>query len=600
MATLAAGRAKPRRRIVRESVLDTPDPLEIAMAAAASGKPLPDVARRVLEEQVHLIHAQCAELKLRQIGERVRAALWAILAIAAAAILALIIAIIIRASRSDALIVQSFRVPPSLAAKGLTGEVVATQVLDKLAEMQTRTDSGRAASSYANNWENDLKIDIPNTGATTDQIWRLLRGWLGKETRISGEVVDTGNGMALTVRVGSEPGHRFESKDGKLDTLVTQGAESIYQGTQAYRYAVYLARTDRPAERDAVLKRLSTDPSPIERKWAYAGLTYYLNADGKPRAAVAMAERALRIDPNMHTALLNASSAQSELGHDQAAVDLIMREQALSMGKEYDPEIIRRGLCGTTANLGERVRDPALIDRAVDCFDRAPTVSDYVPLARAYAAIYRHDLLPALAFRQQPTDQIPSPDAEANAATVHFLAQLQRPPGPGLAAALEEYRAANAKDASLRGREPVNLWPYEANALSLLGRRSEAQTLIDRTPLDCYECVRVRGLVAQRAGQPANAQRWFAEAARQGPRLAPAFADWGRLLAEHRRFASAEVKLAEAVRLAPNWADPLKIWGDSLAAQGKAKEAVIKYDAALKLAPNWQQLRQTRDRVASH
>ena len=157
------------------------------MAAAVSGKPLPDVARRLLEEQSELIHAQCAELRLRGIGERVRAALWAILAIAALAIVGLIALLLIHAARANALIVQSFQVPPGLATQGLSGQVVATQVLDKLADMQAHSETMRAASSYDNNWGDDLKIDIPNTGATADQVWKLLRGWLGKETRISGE-----------------------------------------------------------------------------------------------------------------------------------------------------------------------------------------------------------------------------------------------------------------------------------------------------------------------------------------------------------------------------------------------------------------------------
>src|SRR3954452_6373989 len=112
---------------------ETPDAVDIAMAAAVSGRPLPDVARRLLEEQSALIRAQCAELHLRGIGERVRAALWAILAIAALAIVGLLALLLVHAARTNALIVQSFQVPPALATRGLSGQVVATQVLDRLA-----------------------------------------------------------------------------------------------------------------------------------------------------------------------------------------------------------------------------------------------------------------------------------------------------------------------------------------------------------------------------------------------------------------------------------------------------------------------------------
>ena len=96
-----------------------------------------------------------------------------------------------------------------------------------------------------------------------------------------------------------------------------------------------------------------------------------------------------------------------------------------------------------------------------------------------------------------------------------------------------------------------------------------------------------------------GAQLWYLAAAKLGPRLPAAFADWGRLLAKAGRYQSAEVKLKEAVRLAPNWADPLKTWGDMLASQGKRADALAKYDAALKLAPNWRELQSARAKVVA-
>ena len=73
MASKREEKAAPRRRSAREALPESPNPVDIAMAAAASGKPLPDIARRVLEEQAELLHAQRIELKLRHIGEVVRA-----------------------------------------------------------------------------------------------------------------------------------------------------------------------------------------------------------------------------------------------------------------------------------------------------------------------------------------------------------------------------------------------------------------------------------------------------------------------------------------------------------------------------------------------
>ena len=599
---------KARRKPRTEQLPETNDAVDIAMHAVASGKPLPDVARHLLEEQSRFVRAQTSEIRTRQVGERVRAALWAVLAIAAAAVVGLIGVMLVQASRTDALVVQSFRVPPSMQAKGLSGEVVATQLLDKLAEMQEQSESTRAASSYANNWENDLKIDIPNTGASTDQIWKLLRGWLGKETRISGEVIETPGGLALTARVGGQPGRRFVNKAGDLDALIAQGADLIYARTQPYRHGVYLdGFPERKDERFASLQRLTAHESPMERKWAYNGLSVTLRGGGDFRGAMAMANKALAIDPDMIPSVGNLGSAHELLGHDQQMVDLYRRWSSLKVGKEYDARIIAANDCQQRIALGQALRDPVLLDQAAACLEAsASSMSMGAPAARIDAALLRNDSRPALAFSQKPEGGY-SPIEAAFATLVYRLdGEMGRGPGPALAKTLSDYRAARDKrnaETALRSyysaTGPTMGWPREARALAMLGRTDEAAALIGRTPLDCYDCVRTRGLVAEARGDRRAAQLWYLAAARLGPRLPAAFADWGRLLGQAGRYESAEVKLKEAVRLAPNWADPLKTWGDMLAAQGKRAEAQAKYDAALTFAPNWADLRSARARVAT-
>ena len=69
MAGKREDRPPPRR--AREALPDSPNPVDIAMAAAASGKPLPALARRVLEEQAELLSAQRSEMR-RHVGERTR------------------------------------------------------------------------------------------------------------------------------------------------------------------------------------------------------------------------------------------------------------------------------------------------------------------------------------------------------------------------------------------------------------------------------------------------------------------------------------------------------------------------------------------------
>ena len=600
--------AKSRRRSRPERLPETNDAVDIAMHAVVAGKPLPDVARRLLEDQSRFVRAQTSEIRTRQVGERVRAALWAVLAIAAAAIVGLVGLMLVHASRTDALVVQSFRVPPAMAAQGLSGEVVATQLLDKLAEMQEQSESTRAASSYANNWENDLKIDIPNTGATAEQVWKLLRGWLGKETRISGEVIETPGGLALTARVGSQPGRRFVSQAGDLDSLVKQGADLIYAKTQPYRHAVYLMdQPDKRAARFASLQRLTNHESAMERKWAYNGLSVSLRSEGDFRGAIAMAKKALTIDPDMIPALGNLGSAHNLLGHDQQMVDFYQRWSLLEVGKEYDSRIVAANDCQQKTESGLAMRDPVVLDRAADCLEStASSMSGQAPGARVEAATMRHDPGPALTFVQKAEGGL-DPEAAAFATLLYRLdGEMERGRSATLTRLLDDYRIGRAKrnaNPQSRAYSAATLatlsWPYEARILLALGRAQEAAELIERTPLDCYNCVRIRGRIAEALGDGRGAQLWYLAAAKLGPRLPAAFADWGRLLANAGRYESAEVKLREAARLAPNWADPLKTWGDILVAQGNHEQARSKYEAALKLAPNWAALQKARARVVA-
>ncbi|WP_162888062.1 hypothetical protein [Sphingomonas mesophila] len=605
----AAETAKRRPRAKRERAAESDNPVEIAMVAASSGRPLPDAARNVLEKhallidcQAELAKAQTVEIRLRHVGERVRAAMWASLAILAFLLVALVISVVVKAARSDALIVQGFRVPPSLAATGLTGEVVATQVLDKLAELQENSESTRAASTYASNWEDELKIDIPNTGATTDQVWKLLRGWLGKETRITGEVIETGAGLALTARVGAMPGRRFVSETRSLDELVTRAAELIYRSSQPYRYAITLPITDpvKRKERLELLRELTADPSELERKWAYNGLAVVLREEGDFRGSLAMIDKALAIDPEMVPATGNQATIYQLLGQDQKYVETMKRQYALPLNEEYDRRIVEANNCLSRARLGSVTRSIADLTWSLECLERTGAFVNSTYYTQAQLALMRRDPQALAAVTYPDTNPLLK---NLNAASYDLSrALLDRVPAD-LATSLARYRAALAAYSATaptpyyRATLPTFGWPAEAEALSALGRHREAEALIARTPLDCYDCLRVRGHVARGIGNRAAAQSWYLKAAGQGPRLAPAFLDWGRLLLDSGRLQTAEVKLREAARLAPTWPDARKYYGDVLARQGKRREALAEYAAATRLAPKWTELQQARARL---
>lgn len=70
----------------------------------------------------------------------------------------------------------------------LTDDVLASQLLDRLTDMQAQTDSSHAPGTYSSAWGNDIKAQNPNTGVSVGEACRHFAGWLGHHPHISGEV----------------------------------------------------------------------------------------------------------------------------------------------------------------------------------------------------------------------------------------------------------------------------------------------------------------------------------------------------------------------------------------------------------------------------
>jgi tetratricopeptide (TPR) repeat protein len=133
------------------------------------------------------------------------------------------------------------------------------------------------------------------------------------------------------------------------------------------------------------------------------------------------------------------------------------------------------------------------------------------------------------------------------------------------------------------------LWfdSWLAYATARTGNLDDAQRIIDATPTDCYGCLRVRGQIAQLKKDWPTAERWFTEAAKQGPSLPFANTDWGRMLLEEGDSDRAIAQFEEALKRQSHFADPYQYWGEALMAKGDYRAAVDKFEQAVKYAPKW-------------
>ena len=172
----------------------------LAAALAGTGSPKVDA---LLDRQIAIADLQIEDLEredslrhwsliVRHISDVLKLTFeFALAGIALAIVIGLGVAVW-SAAHDNSLVIDAFSVPPDLAARGLTGHAIAAQVQDQLTGMQKLTGSARPANSYANNWGGDIKVQIPDTGVSIGEFYRMLVLWFGDQTHVTGEVFHAG------------------------------------------------------------------------------------------------------------------------------------------------------------------------------------------------------------------------------------------------------------------------------------------------------------------------------------------------------------------------------------------------------------------------
>jgi len=309
-----------------EAVAGGVDPVAAALALGGASREGADAFLKkhgsLIDIQKHHLQVQLRQVHLsiwkEYLGVMLRVAT-AVVGLAVASGIALMVR---DASRSNGLLIEPFSVPPELAARGLTGEVVAARFLDKLQAMQAATYSDRPASSFQNNWGSEIKVEIPETGLTFGELDKLLRDKFGHASHVTGEVFKTADGVALTARLDNALPQTFTGADAKIDDLAQQAAEAIYRDSQPYRFSEYLEQRGRIAEAFAVIAKLATDGPPGERGWAYAQWSLMdINDHGDAAAARLHGLQALAQGGSAAVdAEIALVSAEEWSGHDQKAL----------------------------------------------------------------------------------------------------------------------------------------------------------------------------------------------------------------------------------------------------------------------------------------
>jgi hypothetical protein len=323
------------------------DVAALAIALGNTGKLDPRAAAylekqgRLAELQSRRLHAQHAfelsHLRWRRFKDQMSGALQTMAAVIALMVVIGLGAAIWSAANDQGLVIEAFSVPPDLAARGLTGEVIANKILDRLSAFQAQTVSQRVSASYANNWGDDIKVQIPETGVSIGEFNRALHQWLGHETRISGEIYRLPGGVAIAARVGGQSTPVFRGGEADIDTLVDKTAERIYRSTQPYRYAAWLTNNGRLAESNAVLQSVVDGGNAHERAWAYNGMAHNTIILGEVAKADEFARKAIASDPHVFLPQFNLADGEADQGWDE--IGLHAAEMTLNAASAGDPEL---------------------------------------------------------------------------------------------------------------------------------------------------------------------------------------------------------------------------------------------------------------------
>jgi len=578
-----------------------------AMHAALGASGASEEAREYLRKQSRLADLQIenlqkldeyetSHLRWRRFNDQMKGAMQIMLVGLGLALVIGIAAAVWNASQADGLVVDSFSVPPSLAAAGISGEVVADDMTNKIAGVRDFANEHSLARSkdVRQDSDQDIKVEIPETGVSFAEAWRYLRQWLGREQHLRGNIRSLPNGqIALTMTLGGENTFTFTGAAAGLDKLEEQAAEHVFGTVDPVNIVLYLIGKGRNAETLTAAQHLVSlggDTTTLSESYSlYAGMTREVTGDA--RRSVALSELAIALDPKaapQHMELLGASHM---LGHEEMALQQARVIQTL---KQKD-------------NMGSWVKgDGVPYVWQLGAFYRAADTGDFADVV-AQPCIYLCSLADA-ALRTADA-QARRHDARAAMRLIAKAGTAGMPAGFDVASAKYDVDVAKGdwKAAIVDANAIVSAWmsspgeplryrslyaqtqatPRLATALANTGDFSGALAAIRNTPADCYDCIRARGNIETLRKNWNAAAAWFRRAVAQAPSIPFAYADWGAMLLAKGDFDGAIAKFTLANQKGPHFADPIEMWGEALIVKNRSDLALAKFEEAAKYAPNW-------------
>ncbi len=605
-----------------------------AAIAAIASRQDPGVARRTeafLDRQAELLKIQAEHLKdehalrlahlahqshlllWQRLGQAIRLAFQIVIALVVIVIGAGIAVMLHDAFTSHSVVIDAFDAPAALAARGVTGTVVASDVLDELTLLQDKAIPDylrQARTTYSNAWSNDVKVNVPETGISLGELSRLLTARFGHDLHIGGDLVETASGgLTLTVRGDSFPPKTFTGSAGGLDTLTVDAAGYVFSQFQPHAWSIYLEHSGRCPESIAFIKTVyAGSDAGFLLTWGECLL--HIGAPDAVHRSLLMFREAVRFNPNLWDGYIYEQESLMQLGDEEGAWraaqtfrQLISERRGVRSAFDPDSDYLSYVWAPLTRDLQADL-NATLVRMQGNGGPGATPISDASRLHMAELQVQLHDPNPAAVMLEALQAKATSP---ADSAWMHFVRGLLAQENGDVAQAATEMEAFGAAVADPRIANEINNSEFngvaddqcQVAAIEEAAGHSEEADAALRAGGHYVDCGRFRGDILDHRGDWMGAQQAYAAAIALAPDLPAGYYSWGVALARHGDLTGAIAKLQAANQRGPHWADPLKVWGDVLAKQGHFKQALAKYDKALKYAPNWAELRQARAAVTA-
>jgi len=584
-----------------------------AAIAAITARSDTEVARQTsefLRHQTHLLSLQIQDFREEQplriahlkhqsrlllhqrIGIQLRIGFQLLIVLAGCLIIAAVAIMIRDAVTSRRVVIEPFDAPPALSARGISGKVVASGLLDALTLLQNATRADAAKRDLSNAWSSEIQLEVPETGMSLSEISQVLRSRFGHDMHISGELVQSdAAGLVLSVRGDGVPPRTFTGAHDQLAGLTTAAAEYVYAKSEPVLWAYYLSNLGRAAEAAEFSRTTFATAAPADRPyllntWANALLV----VNGPSQEALSLYRSALKLKPDYWVAHSNIIIVLAALGDEEGAWRAGEDMRRAAGGRPgRAPETYYQNFDSLVGNYGPML-DALLADAEANGGVGAGTsvVNGWI----ADIQLRLHDAAAA-----DITLQTIPPDANDPfiPALTHFVHGRLATEAGDLQRAADEMDAFATLYADRRVSSNVPGYHCWVGAAEDAAGRIEAADAFFRRAGTFVDCYRFRADALDRRGDWVGAQRAYADAVALAPHLPAAYYSWGLALTRHGDVASAERKLMQAHERGPAWADPLKSLGDVLAGQQRWREAAENYDEALRLAPEWTALRSARE-----